>query len=515
MRKQMFTFILVLMTFSILGIAVLEWYWVSNAIREKSEAFDLSVRRAMNDVVAELEVDAAENLIQETFHGLDFSNSYKGFTPSQWKTDTSYLSASGMRNFIVMRDSFITIDIESGTYENQIKGQYKIPTPGTHTTQWVKGVDTVSLADIRRNQGVLSTAMRQVLVKQIRKEPSIKETAEGKNIDSLLTAHLRSNGVIGEFEYGLASSERDSVIVEYSRSRNVNPENFEYRASLFPGQPSEAVMLLDFPEKGIYIIRSLGGLMALVLLFSILMLTTFGTTVYYIMRQKKLNDVKTDFINNMTHEFKTPLATIGLAVDSIRHPQVMHNPTEISHLTGIIAQEKTRLTGHVEKILQLARLERGDLIIHKKPENLNELVTQAIASMKLQVEAREATIQFAADSDIAVIMCDKEHLTNVVVNLLDNALKYSGEKSVVEVSTELKSGCVLLLVKDRGIGMSSDEQKHIFEAFYRVQRGDLHNVKGFGLGLSYAQGVIRLHGGDMILDSKRGRGTTIGFKIPL
>jgi len=511
----MFTFILVLMTFSIMGIAALEWYWVSNAIREKSEAFDLSVQRAINDVVAALEVDAAENLIQETFHGLDFSSDHKAFVPGTWKTDTSYLTASGPRNFIVMRDSFITMDIESGTLGKEIKGEFKIQDPANHSEDWMRDIDTISIEDVQRNQVVISTAMRQVLVKQIRKESSIKETAEGKNLDSLLTAHLRSNGVLSNFEYGLASSERDSVISKYSRSRNVHPENFEYRASLFPGQPSEALMLLDFPEKGTYIFRSLGGLMALVLLFSILMLTTFGTTVYYIMRQKKLNEVKTDFINNMTHEFKTPLATIGLAVDSIRHPQVIHNPTEITYLTNIIAQEKSRLTGHVEKILQLARLERGDLIIHKNPENLNELVNQAIASMKLQTEAREATIQFAADSDISLILCDREHLNNVVVNLLDNALKYSGEKPAVEVSTELQTGGVVLLVKDRGIGMSPEEQKHIFEVFFRVERGDLQNVKGFGLGLSYAQGIISLHGGEMILDSKRGRGTTIGFKIPV
>ncbi len=510
----MFTFILVLMTVSILGIAALECYWVSDAIREKSEAFDLSVRRAMNDVVAELEVDAAENLIQETFHGLDFSNDYKAFVPGAWKTDTSYMSRSGLRNFIIMRDSIMTMDIESGTVDLEIKGEYRIPAFQTHSKKWIKGVDTVSISDAHHKQGVISTAMRRVLVKQIRQEPSIKETVEGKNLDSLLSAHLGSNGILSHFEFGFAISERDSVIKDYSRSNYDRPGSFEYQASLFPGQPSEALILLDFPEKSIYIIRSLGGLMGLVLLFSLLMLTTFGTTVYYIMRQKKLNEVKTDFINNMTHELKTPLATIGLAVDSMRHPANQNNWEVFDKLSEIIVQEKQRLTSHVEQILQMAKMDRGDLQVNRKPIDITELVREAVSNMQFQADTAGGKIEMKFSLERTTVEVDGGHFYNAIVNLIDNALKYCDQVPRVEIVVSAVENDFQIGVSDNGIGMNAKEQRKVFDTFYRVQSGNLHNVKGFGLGLSYVREVVRLHGGKLFIESKPGKGSTVGFTIP-
>jgi two-component system phosphate regulon sensor histidine kinase PhoR len=288
----------------------------------------------------------------------------------------------------------------------------------------------------------------------------------------------------------------------------------DFRAPVFPEMPDEVILSIGFPSKDLYVFKNLGGMLGLVVLFSLFMIITFATTLNMILKQKKLSEVKSDFINNMTHEFKTPLATIGLALDSIKHPGVAGKPDQIDKFTGIIAQENKRLTSHVEKILQLAKMEKGELVISKESTDLNELIEEAIQSFQLKLEARGCMLTVDLEKNLSALMIDPSHIFNAVANLIDNAIKYSPETPVINITSRRKLGFVEVQVEDEGIGMSPEEQKKAFKTFYRAQKGDLHNVKGFGLGLSYTREVIRLHGGEMILKSQAGKGTTIGFKLP-
>ncbi len=275
------------------------------------------------------------------------------------------------------------------------------------------------------------------------------------------------------------------------------------------------MLLLHFSEKDTAILKSLTWVLAGVVLFSSLMMGTFGSTIYFMLRQKRLSVVKNDFINNMTHEFKTPLATIGLAADSIRHPQVSSNQAEVIRLSGMIVQEKKRLTGHVEKILLAAKMDRGALSLQQATVSINKVISEAAERMKMQVSTAGGQIMIEHPDADATLFADKAHLVSALVNLLDNALKYSGENPIAKINTEICGTRVRVKVSDKGIGMSVEEQRKAFETFYRAGGGDIHNVKGFGLGLSYVREIVRLHGGKLIIESTPGRGSIVGFEIPL
>ena len=221
-----------------------------------------------------------------------------------------------------------------------------------------------------------------------------------------------------------------------------------------------------------------------------------------------------DFINNMTHEFKTPLATIGLAVDSMRHPATKGDEERQEYYAQLISDEKKRLTGHIEKILQLAKMDRGDIIIKPERFSCEQLLNEAVTNMQLQADARDGSVRLVVEDAIGDITADRSHLYNAVINLLDNAIKYSEKPPQVVLMAKKQKDGLKIIVEDNGIGMSSEDQKRVLETFYRAQTGDVHDVKGFGLGLSYVKEIVNLHRGEMIVKSILGSGSQIGFQIP-
>ena len=250
------------------------------------------------------------------------------------------------------------------------------------------------------------------------------------------------------------------------------------------------------------------------LLFALIILGAFAYTIRVILQQKKLSEMKNDFINNMTHEFKTPIATISLASDSITNASVINNPDKIKRFANIIRQENNRMHGQVEKVLQMALVERGRIKLNFSNVNMHHVIDQAVSNMALQVERREGSISAQLDA----IKCDMEgdlnHISNVINNLLDNANKYSPEKPEITVSTRNVSNGIEVTVSDNGIGMSKEAKKRIFEKFYRVHTGNLHDVKGFGLGLAYVKAMVTAHNGSVEVKSELGKGSSFILFFP-
>lgn len=248
-------------------------------------------------------------------------------------------------------------------------------------------------------------------------------------------------------------------------------------------------------------------------LFTSIIIAAFLLTVKTMLSQKKLSEIKSDFINNMTHEFKTPIATIQLATDALKNEKVISNKDQILYYSGIIKEENRRMNKQVEKILQSAQLEREEIKLQTKKLDVHQVIQKVAENASLQLQEANATLTTQLNARNSIILADEVHFANILFNLLDNAIKYSKENPAIRIVTETLGQSILIKVIDNGIGMSREVQNHIFEKFYRAHTGNLHDVKGFGLGLTYVKKIVEAHGGKIQVDSELGKGTTFTMKF--
>ena len=333
-------------------------------------------------------------------------------------------------------------------------------------------------------------------------------------ISEVLKKELQESSIPLDFEFGI---EHDSIIdFPCEVSDSVAVANSAFKASLYPNDifQKNIKLAVHFPGKDGFIYRSLNWLLMASFIFSLFILMTFALSIFYILRQKKISEMKSDFINNMTHEFKTPIATISVATDSISNEKVLGDPERIRYFAGMIKKENARMNRQVEDILTIARLDRKDFEFYWEPIDAHELIKDAVQGIILQVEKRGGTIDLDLKAVNAVVTTDKIHCTNVVYNLIDNANKYSTDKPQIKVSTKNLAKGILISVSDKGIGMGKTVQAKIFERFYRQSSGNVHNVKGFGLGLSYVNAVIEANHGSISVSSEPGKGSQFDVFLP-
>jgi two-component system phosphate regulon sensor histidine kinase PhoR len=244
-------------------------------------------------------------------------------------------------------------------------------------------------------------------------------------------------------------------------------------------------------------------------------IAAFYVTLNALVRQKKLSEIKNDFINNMTHEFKTPLATISLAVDAMRNEKVIQDRQKSEYFSGIIKEENKRMNKQVETILQASLLDRQEQQLNLRPLHAHLVIQEAMENFHLQLEGKGGREECQLNARIDLIEADEVHFTNLITNLIDNAVKYSKENLLIRITTHNTSKSLIIRIEDNGIGMSKETQRRIFEKFYRAHTGNLHNVKGFGLGLSYVKTIVEAHRGKIKVDSIVGKGTTFALEFPL
>ena len=274
-------------------------------------------------------------------------------------------------------------------------------------------------------------------------------------------------------------------------------------------------LIVIIPNYNTQVWESMVWMIVFSVMFTLIIITAFGVTIRALLRQKKLSEIKTDFINNMTHEFKTPLATISLAVDALRNEKVKQNPEKMDYFSGIIKEENQRMNKHVETILQAALMDKQDMLLTMQKVNSHRMVLNALNNYKLQIEDKAGKVELHLDAKDAEIIADETHFTNLLSNLIDNAIKYSKEEFVLKIFTENDNKNLRIKIQDNGIGMNKETMKRVFEKFYRAHTGNIHNVKGFGLGMSYVKAVIDVHKGNIKVDSTLGKGTTFTVEVPL
>jgi two-component system phosphate regulon sensor histidine kinase PhoR len=242
---------------------------------------------------------------------------------------------------------------------------------------------------------------------------------------------------------------------------------------------------------------------------------TYSSALNQLIKQKQISEIKTDFINNMTHEFKTPIATINLALDAIKNPKIIEDKEKVQRYLQMIKEENKRMHAQVENVLRISKLEKNELDISKEPRDVTEIIEDAIEHVSLIVEDREGVVHSHFNAQRSTILLNEVHFTNVLVNVLDNAIKYSPNAPVIDVFTENIKDFILIKIQDQGAGMSKVAQKRVFEKFYREHTGDLHNVKGHGLGLAYVKQIVEDHNGQIFVESEKGKGSTFIIKMPL
>jgi len=250
------------------------------------------------------------------------------------------------------------------------------------------------------------------------------------------------------------------------------------------------------------------------ILFTLIIVISSGLSIFVMIRQKKTSDIKTDFINNMTHEFKTPLATISIAVDSINNPKVIQQPEVIKNFTRVIKEENNRMNTRVEQVLQMALLDSSEFKLNERELDVHELIRKVAENIRLQAENKNGQLNLHLVAQRTIVMADESHMTNVLISLLDNAIKYSPENPTILLSTINSGNRVIISIEDQGIGMNSETQKKIFDKFFRVTSGNIHNIKGFGLGLSYAKAIVLSHKGEIKVTSEVDKGSRFDIILP-
>jgi two-component system phosphate regulon sensor histidine kinase PhoR len=343
----------------------------------------------------------------------------------------------------------------------------------------------------------------------------IQDRITGSHVEKLLAHKLLEKGVDMPFEY--AVFEEGKKPVYHSEGFNEYEDCRYYRASLLPGNilSKPALISVYFPQERKHLMKSMGimgGTSALITLF---VLTLFSLALYIMFKQKRLSEMKNDFVNNMTHELKTPISTISLASQMLNDKTIPDEQKNLNHISRIIQTESKQLGFQVERVLQMAIFDHGQLKLKLEEVDVHDVIETVAQNFLLQADKRGGKLDFLPEAENAVILGDSMHITNVVSNLIENAMKYTKQTPVIGISTRNVSGAVVISVSDNGIGISKEDQKRIFDKFYRVPTGNVHNVKGFGLGLSYVKLIVDQHHGIIKIKSEPEKGSRFDIHLPL
>lgn len=337
---------------------------------------------------------------------------------------------------------------------------------------------------------------------------------ETEDVNRLVAQSIKRSGIKSKYEYVIKDIFQNPIF-QSTNFRNEYLGNALRVQLTLDNAPFQETLYLYFDEDNNYILRQLGWIIAASIIFTIIIISAFALTVRQMFTQKKLSEIKSDFINNMTHELKTPLATISLAIDALTNEKVIHDTEKIRYYSAMIKDENKRMNKQVEKILQAARIERQEIKLNLQALNAHDIIHKVADNLSLQIQERQGTLTLKLAAQRHVINADDVHFSNIIFNLLDNAIKYSKDQPRIEVETLNQSGMLAIRVKDQGIGMNKETQARVFEKFYRAHTGNLHNVKGFGLGLSYVKAMAEAHGGKIKVESTPGKGSTFTVSFSL
>jgi len=489
------------LTISLAGIIGLQIYLFQNSIKVKEAQFDHDAMNAIQSISNRLEKIDAKKFMDQNI-------TFQPFVSS--KVDYSYDSSEDewmQESSVITKDTILLFD--NGQAQLSISQQIS---PGIQKEIHVISNNSNEKAMLSR-ASLMDSMLNNMMIYGIRNILPINQRFTKKEIDSVIDAELSNHNIKTHYEFAIA----ESGYLTDLQSRRFNASTIDFKAPVFRDDfySSPKFLLISFPNKSGYVLQSMWLTVLLSVLFATAIVATFWKTIRQMQNQKRESQIKTDFINNMTHEFKTPIATINLAIDAMNSPNVTMSQQRVERYSSIIKQENKRMFSQVEKVLNMAMLDKKEFDLNREEIYLNEMLEAAVSHVILQVENRNGKIELDLCSDELNIRGDATHIENILVNILDNANKYSPEKPQIVVRSHKDGKWAVIEIIDHGMGMSSEVRNQVFERFYRQETGNIHNVKGHGLGLSYVLEMVKLHGGTVEVVSRLGKGSTFIIKFLL
>ena len=512
MKKSTIWILGVVMGLSFLSLLFLQVSYIEEMMRTRREQFDESVQRSLDQACRNMELAETRNYLEADAIATEAA-------AQKAKEVEAANDAHVSDDELVQYTERYSVRSKGGLshFEWEMRIEPNVTKPiissGKNIPQTAR-----TLRDILNDRYVHQRALLDEVVFNILRTASdkpLKQRVNFKQLDAFLKVELRNNGIT--IPYHFTVTDRVGTMIYHCSDYVPDGSETLYSHVLFKNDPPQRMGMVNvhFPTMDSYIFSSV-RFMIPSLIFTLVLLVTFIFTIYIIFRQKKLTEIKNDFINNMTHEFKTPISTISLAAQMLQDPAVGKSPAMFKHISGVINDETKRLRFQVEKVLQISMFERQKAALKMKEMNANELIAGVVNTFALKVEKNNGTITSDLDAEWPWVFVDEMHFTNVVFNLLDNAVKYKKPEAELQlhVKTWNESDKLYISIQDNGIGIKKEDLKKIFEKFYRVHTGNLHDVKGFGLGLAYVKKIIQDHKGAIRAESELNVGTKFIIALP-
>jgi two-component system phosphate regulon sensor histidine kinase PhoR len=535
MSKNRLGWIIALMSVALTGLIAFQWYWIDTVITGNRDHFERDVMTALSNVTKKLEQQEALFYVNRQMSNLPSQGQSRGFQPFQFQATPPLnqrqvlqgkekilfedsLSGTGSFNFSFevvgaplrsnqMGKAFFDM-LKSNI--NNIQFAYPKDAPETETLN-------SNLKEILEKISNKSNMMMGLLEEMMLPKIGLTNRFDPDQLDSLLHTELKKKSIDIPYDYAIINP-RSGRLIEISKDySNERLLQSHFKTNLFPNDVTNEpnLLVIDFPSQEKYLMSKIWFPLSSSALLILIILICFGYAVFTIVRQKKISVMKTDFMNNMTHEFKTPISTIGLAIEALLDPTIPQKISMKMKYLGIIADENKRLESQVADVLQMAQLDKNELKLNLVTVDLHAIIQQAVDKISIQMERKLGHLKLALNASQFKLKGDEAYLLGVLLNLLDNALKYSNDAPNIMIRTQNIRGQLICSIKDHGMGMSKEAQRSIFQKFYRVASGNVHNIKGFGLGLAYVKEIITLHHGSIEVESELKKGTNFIVKFPL
>ncbi|KPL12016.1 MAG: hypothetical protein AMS23_09810 [Bacteroides sp. SM1_62] len=523
MSRKFLWIIAIFMGFAMIALIIVQAYWISNAYRLKEKQFSQLVNRALYNVVSEIQE-------RETiWHIMDEAEVFD----STWQEEMAFWEQYNFDiNASIGQDGKFDQSLHFSQRSSPGQQQHKLTIIADDTVLQIKQdpgivfVDTGYGGNIHLYQPQIRKKIEKkmaenrifidrIMERMISPDAPIEKRVDPDHLDQVIRRQFLNSGIDLDYEFAILRGNMDFA---YKSSGYYYDDEMEhFGTALFPNDffSRTGYLSLYFPRKTSFLLKSLGFMGISSIILTLVIILSFTVTIFIIFRQKRLSEIKNDFVSNMTHELKTPISTISLASQMLNDKTIPTESKNYDNISRILRDESKRLGYQVEKVLQMAIFDQGRIKLKKKKTDINELIHNVITNFTLQIEDKNGEIEEDYAADNAVIHVDSVHFTNMISNLVDNAIKYSVEKPAISVSTLNRNEKLIIRVKDNGIGIKKEDQRRIFEKFYRVPTGNVHNVKGFGLGLSYVKKIAEEHHGSVSLKSEPGKGTEFEISLPV
>lgn len=527
MNKVLFRTLVVLMSLALIGITLVQVYWIKSSLEQSEEQFKYQAKQVLANVSDRLEQNEMNaffsqyNKLKDSIGRPVYEQDLIAFKAVQ--TDISTKETVLFSNTITSHDyninlSFFDINADSipvRSYTTKSRTEIYRGNQLKDNNSISSGTVPDEVIEFEGELDALKRAQFEISLKNLASLQPIQSRISVNEVNRLLTEQFKNYGINTPFEFavysnGLATkvkSDRFRFDKESTLSIPVFDEYDDTR--------NKVELLVSFPQKEKYLFSDVIGITVLSLIFTLIIIIAYVSALNQWVKQRKISEIKTDFINNMTHEFKTPIATINLALDAIKNPKVREDIERSDRYLQMIRDENKRMHAQVENVLRISKLEKHEVEIEKEPQDIVDFVDNAIEHVRLIVENRDGTITKHFDATRTTVLLNDVHFTSALVNILDNAIKYSPDAPIIDIYTENVKDFILIKIQDKGQGMNKAVQKRVFEKFYREHTGDVHNVKGHGLGLAYVKNIVEDHNGQIFVESEKGKGSTFTIKLPL